>query len=249
MEYSNHSKASAQKKILDQKSGLTKKYRNIFVGQVSLLYLIKYELIMTLFSPIPGALGLVLRKIFFPRLFKKTGKNIIFGRNMTIRHAYKIEIGNNVILDDNSVIDAKGENNRGIKIGHNVFIGRNTLISCKEGDIEIGDFSNIGANTYLISESILKIGKYVFIAGNGYLVAGGNHSFKEKETPIMLQPSVSKGGIIIEDNIWIGATVTILDGVKIETGSVIGAAALVNKNIPAYSIAYGVPVKITSKRK
>lgn len=248
MEHPDHSKASAQKKILDKKSGLTKKYRSIFVGQVSLFYLIKYELIMTLFSPIPGALGLFLRKIFFPALFKKTGKNIIFGRNMTIRHAYKIEIGDNVILDDNTVIDAKGENNRGIKIGHNVFVGRNTLISCKEGNIEIGDFSNIGANTYLISESNLKIGKYVFIAGNGYLVAGGNHSFLEKEIPIMLQPSLSKGGIFIEDNIWIGATVTILDGVKIETGSIIGAAALVNKSIPAYSIAYGVPIEITSKR-
>ena len=237
-----------QKFLLDQKKGMISKYKNLYLGDISLFSLLKYELITTLFSGIPGGLGLFFRKLFFPRLFKKTGKGVIFGKHMTIRHPGKIEIGNGVIFDDNMVLDAKGKDNRGIVVGNNVLIGRNTIISCKGGDIEVGDFSNIGPNNTLISESSLKIGKYVFTAGHSYLIAGGNHSFEKKDLPIWFQPSISKGGIVIEDDIWIGASSTILDGVKIGTGTVIGAASLVLKSIPAFSIAAGSPAKVIKKR-
>jgi acetyltransferase-like isoleucine patch superfamily enzyme len=237
-----------QKYLLDEKKGAKEKYKNLFLGKVSFFYFIKYELIITLFSGVPGALGFLMRKIFFPGLFKKIGKGVVFGKNMTIRHPLKIQIGDNVVFDDNSVIDAKGEENKGIKLGDNVLIGRNTIISCKGGDITIGDFSNIGPNNTLISESTLKIGKYVFTAGQSYIIAGGNHSFENKNIPIWFQPSVSKGGIDIEDDIWIGASSTILDGVKIGKGSVIGAGSLVLKKIPAYSIAVGNPARIIKKR-
>jgi len=237
-----------QKFLLDRKKGMISKYKNLYLGNVSLFSLLKYELIITLFSGIPGSLGLFFRKLFFPGLFKKTGKGVVFGKHMTIRHPGKIEIGNGVIFDDNTVLDAKGKDNRGIVVGNNVLIGRNTIISCKGGDIEVGDFSNIGPNNTLISESFMKIGKYVFTAGHSYLIAGGNHSFEKKDIPIWFQPSISKGGIIIEDDIWIGASTTILDGVKIGKGSIIGAASLVLKSIPSFSVAAGSPARVIKKR-
>jgi len=237
-----------QKFLLDRKKGMISKYKNLYLGDVSLFSLLKYELIITLFSGISGALGLFFRKLFFPGLFKKTGKGVVFGKHMTIRHPGKIEIGNGVIFDDNTVLDAKGKDNRGIVVGNNVLIGRNTIISCKGGDIEVGDFSNIGPNNTLISESFMKIGKYVFTAGHSYLIAGGNHSFEKKDIPIWFQPSISKGGIIIEDDIWIGASTTILDGVKIGNGSIIGAASLVLKSIPSFSVAAGSPARVIKKR-
>lgn len=237
-----------QKFLLDEEKKTSTKYRDLFLGNPSLFSLIKYETIITLFSGVPGGLGYALRKLFFPRLFKKTGKGVIFGKNMTIRHPGKIEIGDRVVFDDNTVIDAKGRDNRGIVIGDNVLIGRNTIVSCKGGDIEIGGYSNIGPNNTLISETRLSIGKYVFTAGQSYLIAGGNHSFDRKDLPIWYQPSVSKGGIRIEDDIWIGASTTILDGVTIGEGSVIGAASLVLKPIPAYSIAAGSPARVIKKR-
>ncbi len=237
-----------QKDLLDQKKGAVKKYKEMFLGDVSFLYFLKYEFIVTLFSSIPGALGFALRKVFFPGLFKKIGKNVVFGRSMTIRHPKKIEIGDNVVFDDNTVIDAKGENNQGVKIGSNVLIGRNTTISCKGGDIEIGDYTNIGPSNIIISESKIQIGKYVFTAGLTYIIAGGNHSFEDRNIPIWHQPSVSKGGIIIEDDIWIGASATILDGVRIGRGAVIGAAALVLKPIKPYTINVGVPARQVRKR-
>jgi acetyltransferase-like isoleucine patch superfamily enzyme len=238
-----------QKDLLDEKKGAVAKYKEMFLGNVSFFYFIKYEMVMTLFSWVPGALGFVLRKFFFPGLFGKIGKGVIFGRNMTIRHPKKIEIGNNVVFDDNTVIDAKGETNTGLKIGNNVLIGRGTSISCKGGDIEIGDYSNIGPNNIIISESSIKIGKYVFTAGQMYMIAGGTHSIDRIDIPIWQQPSISKGGIVLEDDIWIGASSTILDGVKIGTGAVIGAATLVHKRIKPYTVNLGVPAEMVKSRK
>ena len=237
-----------QKNLMDEQKGAAKKYKNLFLGDVSNFYWLKYEMITTLFSAIPGALGFGLRKIFFPLLFKKVGRGVVFGRNMTIRHPKKIEIGDNVVFDDNTVIDAKGVGNRGIRIGNGVVVGRNTILSCKGGDIDIDDFANIGPNNYLISESILRMGKYVFTAGQIYMVAGGNHGIEDKTIPIYFQPSSAKGGIILEDDIWVGASATILDGVKISRGCVIGAASLVNKDLPEYSVAFGVPAQVVKKR-
>jgi acetyltransferase-like isoleucine patch superfamily enzyme len=237
-----------QKNLLDKNKSAFRKYKEMFLGGCSIWYLIKYELIVTLFSSLPGALGLVMRKIFYPSLFKKTGRGVVFGRNMTIRHPRKITIGDNVVFDDLSVIDAKGKGNQGITIGDNVVIGRNSVLSCKGGSISIGDFSNIGSNNSLLSESILQIGKYVFTAGHVYMVAGGNHSFARRDIPIWEQPSESKGGIVIEDDVWIGASCTIVDGVKIKKGAILGAASLAHKKIPSYSIALGNPASVIKKR-
>ncbi len=244
-----HQYTGGQKDLLDQRKGAVAKYREMFLGQVSFFYFLKYELIMLFFSWLPGALGFALRKWFYPGLFKKVGRGVVFGKNMTVRHPKKIELGDNVILDDNTVIDAKGEFNNGLKIGNNVLVGRNSSISCKGGDIEIGDYSNIGPNNIIISESTLKIGKYVFTSGQVYMIAGGNHTFNRTDIPIWLQPCISKGGIIIEDDVWIGATATILDGVKIGTGAVIGAATLVHKRIKRYTVNLGIPAQVVKKRE
>jgi len=241
-------KASVQKRLMNEKKGIFSKYKDFYLGKVSFWYFIKYELIFLFLSWMPGALGLFLRKIFYPMLIKEVGKGVVFGKNMMIRHPKKIKIGNNVVLDDNVVLDAKGDENNGIIIGNNVLIGRNTLLSCKQGDIKINDFTNIGPNCYLVSETSLNLGKYVFVAGNSFMVAGGNHSYEDKKTPMMFQPSISKGGINIEDDVWIAASVNIIDGVKIGKGSIIGAASLVNKKIPAFSIAVGVPAKVIKER-
>jgi len=238
-----------QKDLLDEKKGAAAKYKDMFLGKVSFFYFLKYELIMMFFSRVPGALGFALRRFFYRGLFEKIGKNVVFGRNMTIRHPKKIAIGDNVVFDDNTVIDAKGEDNNGLKIGSNVLIGRNTIISCKGGDIEIGDYSNIGPGNIIISESTLKIGKYVFTSGHVYIIAGGNHTFERRDIPIWLQPCISKGGIIMDDDIWIGASSTILDGVRIGRGAIIGAATLVHKRIRPYTVNLGVPAQMVKKRE
>jgi acetyltransferase-like isoleucine patch superfamily enzyme len=85
----------------------------------------------------PGALGLALRKACYPWLLGRCGRNVVFGQNVTLRHPHKIEIGDNVVIDDNCLLDAKGETTRDSD-RHGVFVGRNTILSCKNGDIDLG---------------------------------------------------------------------------------------------------------------
>ena len=236
-------------RIVDPSITPFSKYQTFMVGSRSFLFLLKYEILTCLFGFLPGIVGLVLRKSFYPFLFRCVGRNVIFGRNIIIRHPKKIIIGNNVVIDDNCVLDAKGENNQGIIIGDNVFISRNSIISCKEGDIEIGNDSNIVTNCLIHSETSLEIGSYVLIAAYCYIVAGGNHDFDRTEIPIILQPSISKGGIIISDDVWLGADVKVLDGSKIGRGSIVGAGSVVNSGLGKFSVAMGIPAKVVKKRE
>jgi len=231
--------SSAQKELISERTSLSAKYSSLVVGQKGFFKLFRFELITLLFSGLPGALGLALRKVFYPCLFRKVGKGVVFGRNITLRHPHKITLGANCVIDDNAVLDAKGEKNDGLRIGDNVYIGRNAILSCKEGSIAVGDYTNISANCSLLSETEIVLGRYCFLAGNCYLVAGGNHSFDDISRPIMFQPSVSKGGIRVGDDVWLGAGVIVLDGVALGPGTVVGAGAVVTASLPEYSVAVG----------
>jgi acetyltransferase-like isoleucine patch superfamily enzyme len=243
-------RGSTQKELLSQGKSLFSKYRALFVGEGGTWKLIRFELVNLFFSWIPGALGLWARKIFYPPLFRRVGRGAVFGRNITFRHPHKISLGENCFIDDNVVLDAKGEANKGLELGDNVYIGRNTILSCKEGDIIVGDHGNISANCSLLSETEIRLGKHCFLAGNCYLVAGGNHSFDDVNTPIMFQPSLSKGGIRIADDVWLAAGVIVLDGVTIERGCVVGAGAVVTGSLPEYSLVVGSrALKIMDRRE
>ena len=236
-----------QKTLLDTKESALKKYMKLVIGKKSFWALLNYEIIVTLFSWVPGALGYFLRKIFYPKLFKKCGKGVVFGKGLTIRHPSKIEIGDNVVIDDFCVLDAKGDNNEGIKIGNNVILARNTVVSCKGGNILIDDNTNISYNCIIHSESNVKLGKNILIAAYCYIIGGGMHSFERTDIPIIQQGSISKG-ITIEDNCWLGADVKILDGVTLGRDSVVGAGSVVNKNIPPFSVCAGIPAKVVKNR-
>jgi acetyltransferase-like isoleucine patch superfamily enzyme len=231
--------SSIQKELSSENKSLSAKYSALVVGEKGLWKLLRFEFVNLLFSWVPGALGLALRKVFYPCLFRKVGKGVVFGRNITLRHPHKIVLGTSCVIDDNVVLDAKGEKNDGLRLGENVYIGRNTILSCKEGSISIGDHTNISANCSLLSETEITLGRYCFLAGHCYLVAGGNHSFDDVSRPIMFQPSVSKGGIRISDDVWLGAGVIVLDGAAIGQGTVVGAGAVVTGPLPEYAVAVG----------
>jgi acetyltransferase-like isoleucine patch superfamily enzyme len=239
---------SIQKELGDGRKSLGGKYRDIFVGRSGAGAFLKYEF-LTWLSGFPGALGYALRKAFFPSLLGEVGRGVVFGRYLTFRHPHKIRIGAGTVIDDFAVLDAKGEENDGIRVGKQAYIGRNAILSCKEGSIRLGDHTNISANCTLLSETEISLGQFCFLAGNCYLVAGGNHSFLDVSKPIMLQPSLAKGGIRIGDDVWLGAGVTVLDGVTIGPHSVVGAGAVIAIAIPEYSFARGSrALKIEDRR-
>ena len=222
------------------------KYAALVVGRPGLGALLKYELIVLLAQACPGALGLVLRQALYPRLLGSCGRHVVFGQNVVLRHPHKIRIGHNVVIDDNCLVDAKGESNRGIRIGDGVFIGRNTILSCKNGDIELGDGVNIGFNCEVFSASRVTIGRSVLMAAYSYVI-GGDHDFSDPSKTVLEQVRTS-AGVAIGDGVWMGAGAKILDGVTIGEGAVIGAGAVVRENVPASAIAVGIPARIVASR-
>lgn len=236
-----------QKELFDEKKSKMQKYQELILGETGLWKLIKYELVMTLSSWVPGAFGLLLRSKLYPMILGKVGRNVAFGANIAIRHPSKIEIGDNVVIDDGCVLDAKGEENRGLKIGNGVFVGRNTILTCHDGDIVLEDNVNIGFNCVISSLGSIVIKKNHLMAAFCYLV-GGDHMADRTDIPILNQGRTAKG-IVVDENVWLGAGVAVLDGTTVGRDSIVGAHAVVSKDLPEYSISVGAPAKPIRDRR
>jgi len=236
--------------ITDESRSAFSRYLDLVVGLRSLWSLIKFETITGLFGGLPGALGLLLRKRFYPLLFRQVGSGVVFGRNIVLRHPSKIELGDKVVIDDNCVLDARGQSNRGLRIGNDVILARNTILGCKDGDIDIGDGVGIGAYTIIhaIGGNRVHIGDNVLIAAFTYLVGGGEYHTERIDIPIAKQGMRLKGGIRVEYNTWIGARVTVSDGITIGHDSIIGAGAVVLESVEPLAVAVGIPARIIRKR-
>lgn len=112
------------------------------------------------------------------------------------------------------------------------------------GLTEIGDNSGIGAYSQI---GFVKIGKNVMM-GVDCLIISQNHRFDNLSIPMREQGFYDPEPVSIEDDVWIGSRVTILPGVKIGSGSIVGAAAVVTKNVEPFSIVAGNPAKIIGRR-
>lgn len=224
-----------------------KRYQDFFIGAPGLSELLKFELITMLMGPFPGGLGLFLRKQFYPRLFKRVGSNTLWGRNITLRHAGKIEIGDRVAIDDNCLLDAKGAGNEGVVLGDDVIISRDCVIQGKNGPVTIMNKTDIGCNTIISSVSGIKIGHSVLIAGNCY-IGGGRYISENLQIPMIEQGVYSKGPVVIGDDVWLGAGAVVIDGIRIGKGCIVGAGAVVTKDLPDYAIATGIPARVIQMR-
>lgn len=119
----------------------------------------------------------------------------------------------------------KFENYRKVHFGKWVFVNHDTVFSTPQG-IHVGNYVMIGPRCFFTSVQ---------------------HSFADHKIPMIFQP-VQTSEIVIEDDVWIGANVTVLGGVHIGRGAVIAAGAVVNKDVPAYGIVGGVPAKLIKHR-
>ncbi|MEX0745750.1 MAG: DapH/DapD/GlmU-related protein [Phycisphaeraceae bacterium] len=232
----------------DRASSPMQKYMSLTVGVGGVGRLLRYELLTGLLGAAPGAAGLWLRQKLYRPLFGHIGRGVVIGRNVTIRHPHRIHIGDRVIIDDNCVLDAKGEHDRAIIIGDDAIIGRNTVLSCKGGTIRVGSAVNVSVNCTFVSETELTVGEKVLVAGHGYFIAGGNHGIDRVDIPICEQPCRQKGGLHIERHCWVGAAVTVLDGVRVGRDAIVAAGAVVHRDVPAYAIVGGVPARIIRRR-
>jgi acetyltransferase-like isoleucine patch superfamily enzyme len=235
------------REVFDASKSERQKYQDLVVGQPGWWALLRHELIIVTASQIPGALGLFLRSKLYPLLLGECGRNVFFGANITLRHPHKIRIGHDVVIDDGCVLDAKGSTNRGITIGNGVFLGRQTSINTKDGDIVLEDGVNLGAFCMVFSASQVRCGMNTLIAAYTYLVGGG-HDMTNTDAAIIDQERPS-AGITIGPNGWIGTGVSILDGVTLGHDVVIGANSVVTKDVDDFAVAAGSPAVIRRVRQ
>lgn len=129
------------------------------------------------------------------------------------------------------------------ELGENSVVESYACVNNAVGDVVVGDNTRIGLHNTIIGP--VKIGSHVNLA-QGVVVSGLNHGFQESGKRIDEQ-GVQTATIIIDDDVWIGANVTITAGVSIGNHTVIGAGSVVTKSIPANSVACGVPARVMSR--
>lgn len=186
----------------------------------------------------------------FLKLYVSSDGIIFCGRNVIIQHGYQFKAGKSLILEEGVNINALSE--KGIIVGNNVTIAKNSILLCtgvianKGKGIEIGNNAAIGAQSFLGGQGGIKIGNDV-IMGPHVKIFSENHIFDSLEIIIRKQGE-SRSGVIIEDNCWIGAGTIILDGVTVSSGCVIAAGSVVNKTVPKNAVVAGVPARIIKTR-
>ena len=187
------------------------------------------------------------RRIFL----KQASGMLLIGKHVQITHGKHIACGKDVKFEDYAEIH--GLCSKGLIFGDSVTISRGAMIrpsSYYGGDLGVGltmgDHSSIGPYGYVGCSGKITIGKNVMFGPKCSLFAE-NHNFSDTEASIKGQ-GVNQKGIVIEDDCWIGSNVTILDGVTIGRGSVIGAGTLITKDVPAGSIVVDKRNKIMRTR-
>jgi len=169
---------------------------------------------------IPGRIGRRLRRMYWFRKFSHCSF-FSLATGCIIMGAENISLGDKV------------------NIMHNCY-----LFAHNNGKIEIGDRSGLSIDVVLgaADDGKIIIGNDVLV-GPGVVMRASNHRYEKKDIPISKQGH-SGGQIIVEDDVWISAKAIILPNVTVGKGAVIGAGAVVNRDVPPYALAVGVPAKV-----
>ena len=229
---------------MDSSGSAAKKYLSLTYGPIPVWKALLEEFVTLCLCNVPGALGIALRGFLYPFFFAECGKKVVFGRGITLRHACKIRLGNGVILDDNCVVDAKGDGNDGIRLDDGVYVGRNTIVYCKGGSIHCGARVSFSANCVMFSSNSLDIGEGTTVGSFSYFLSGGEYDPRDP-APFAEQTGMcTKGPLSIGRDCWFGTRVTVLDAAqRIGDRCVLGAGAVVIRPLPDRTTAVGVPAK------
>lgn len=226
-------------------------YADVMVGSRSLGRLFYFEW-CALWSMAPGAMGMLMRKMFWPRLFGSCGKGVQFGVGITLRHPQRIHLGNRVVLGENCVLDARTPDAcRVIELGDDVMVSAGVMISCKGGAVSIGANSGLGPSVVIQSTTgePVVIGRDGIIGAGCYLTGGGNYNTDRLDVPIRLQGKRPMGGLTLGEDVWLGARCTLLGGVAIGRGTVVGAGSVVTRDLPELSVCVGTPARVIRRRE
>jgi len=132
-----------------------------------------------------------------------------------------------------------------LEIGRGTVLESNVTIHSDRGRVRLGEGVYLSRGVTIGSVDLVEIGDYALI-GPGCYITDGDHRHSDMSLPVPDQGMVSRGPAILEDNVWLGANVVVTSGVVIGRRSVVGANSVVTRDIPAFSVAAGVPAKVVA---
>lgn len=169
----------------------------------------------------------------------KIGRGVILGKHIELISRRSVSLSDGVVIGNFCrILAGKGR----IELGEKCYIHPFSTLRAQNGYIRMGKECSLNPYSIIHGEGGVVLGDYVRIGSHVNFVSS-SHVFDDIEVPIHLQGATSKG-IVVEDDVWIGGGSTILDGVRVGRGSIIGAGSVVNKDVLPYSIVGGVPAKL-----
>ena len=198
---------------------------------------------MFLFAWVPTIVGIGLRGLIYRMILRMDGVAAI-ERNVRIRFADHIKLGHGVYIDEGVYLHACPQ---GIEIGAGTIVMHGAILhvynfrEMPQSRIKIGRDSLIGEYSVIRGQGGVQIGDRVYTSPFTQIIAV-NHVFDDPYRPFVEQ-GITAEGIVIEDDVWLGAGAVITDGVRVGKGAVVAAGAVVTKNVPPHTVVGGVPAK------
>jgi acetyltransferase-like isoleucine patch superfamily enzyme len=201
------------------------------------------QTVLFLFGWIPTVIGIGLRSFFYRLILRMDGLAAIESR-VRLRYADHIKLGQGVYLDEGVYLHACP---KGIEIGPRTIVMHGAVLhvynfrNMPQSGIKIGQDSLIGEYSVIRGQGGVQIGDRVYTSPFTQIIAV-NHVFDDPRRPFIEQ-GITAEGIIIEDDVWLGAGAIITDGVRVGKGAVVAAGAVVTKDVPPHTVVGGVPAK------
>lgn len=193
---------------------------------------------------IPTVIGIGLRGILYRAILKMDGQAAI-ENNVRLRFANHIRLGHGVYLDQGTYLHATPG---GIELGNETIVMHGAVLhvynfrNLPHAGIKVGKNSLIGEYSIIRGQGGVTIGDRVYTSPFTQIIAV-NHIFDDPDRPFVDQ-GITAEGIVIEDDVWLGAGAVITDGVRVGRGSVVAAGAVVTKDVPPHTVVAGVPAKV-----
>ncbi len=214
-------------------------------GERSLGRFVWQGTVLTLLYRLPTIWTSILRGIIYRTVLGEVGSSCLIEEDVRFRVPRRVFLGSRVFIGQYSLLNATCKDSF-IRLGNDVHLARFCTLRAGKRGITLHDGVGINQYTFLDGNGGVEIGPDTLLSP-GVQCISGNHIFDNPDVPIKYQ-GTEYGKITIGEDCWLGTNVIVLPGVTLGRGAVIGAGAVVTKDIPAYGIALGIPAKVIGFR-
>jgi galactoside O-acetyltransferase len=194
----------------------------------------------------PRKLASRLRHQWLRRRVRALGADAWIARGVRLEGPYGIRVGVGARVETGVVLRANTAHPRGISLGDGASAKEYAVLNANGGCIELGARSWLGPHCLIYGNGNVSIGADVLIAAHT-TISSVSHITERTDVSISAQ-GVRCAPVVIEDDVWIGLNVSVLPGVTVGSGSIIGAGAVVTRDVPAGCVVTGVPARVVSWR-